>query len=348
MGPRAGLLCISALLALCCTAHASRVSVVVGEPFGSFGTMMPAGHAGLLLEDYCADTPTSVRFCQPGERPGVVVSRYHDLRHPAMDWLAFPLSVFLYGTDDPANAPAFVTAKEEQQLRERYRIAHLQDVTPSRLKHGEPVPPPYGDWEEGIGAAFDRQLFLYSIAVSADDEAAIAATLNASSNHRLYRLHGANCADFAAGLLAIAIPGVDRNGGSEDFWLMSPKQLARNVSAYAAAHPEANLQVYDVPQLPGTLRRSRPTRGAAETFLKTKRYATFLAVTQPELLLADWIVYERRGRWTLGQNAQAFAPLKPLSTDPATPFDLQLTSNEKAPDSAEATPVRSSFPSLFR
>jgi len=341
MGPRARLLCTFVLLALCCTAHASRVAVVVGEPFGSFGTMMPAGHAGLLLEDYCADTPTSVRLCQPGERPGVVVSRYHDLRHPAKDWLAFPLSVFLYGTDDPANAPAFVTAKEEQQMREQYRLAHLTDVTPSRLKHGEPVPPPYGDWEEGIGAAFDRQLFLYSIAVSAEDEAAIAATLNASANHRLYRLHGANCADFAAKLLAIAVPGADRDGGSEDFWLMSPKQLARNVTAYAAAHPEVDLQVYKVAQLPGMLRRSRPTRGAAETFVKTKRYAAFLAVAQPELLLADWIVYERRGKWALGAGAQPFTSSEPLNP---TLQIVQLTRNEMAPATAEATPAQKSLP----
>src|SRR5579875_2609760 len=113
---------LAAVLVLCLaggTAHA-RMGLIVGEPFGSFGTMMPQGHASIYLADLCVETAVHLRPCRPGEL-GAVISRYHDLRHPALDWLAFPLPVFLYGTEDLARVPQFMTAKVESGVRERYR-----------------------------------------------------------------------------------------------------------------------------------------------------------------------------------------------------------------------------------
>ena len=76
-----------------------------------------------------------------------------------------------------------------------------------------------------------------------------------------------------------------------------------------------------MPQIPGTLRGSRPIRGAAETFVKTKRYVAALAVLQPELLLADWLLYEKRGRWHVGLDAIAIGPAawQPMALEPAEP-----------------------------
>ena len=90
--------------------------------------------------------------------------------------------------------------------------------------------------------------------------------------------------------------------------MTTPKNLARELHTYGATHPDAKLTVYEIPQLPGTLRRSRPLRGAAETFVKTKRYVFTLLVLQPEVLLADWILYETRGKWTTGLDATTLPP----------------------------------------
>jgi hypothetical protein len=108
--------------------------------------------------------------------------------------------------------------------------------------------------------------------------------------------------------LSIALPGEIHRNLLGDFDLMTPKQLARALDAYGQAHPEAHLRVYEVPQIAGSLRRSRPVRGSAETFVKTRRYLATLLAIQPEALLLDWIDYEAFDKWTLGLDATRIAP----------------------------------------
>lgn len=289
------------------SAHAS-IGLVVGEPFGSFGTMMPAGHAAVYLDHLCAASPTQLRMCRPGES-GVVLSRYHDLRTTQLDWMAVPASVFFYGTEDTAEAATFMTPSLEAELRESYREGHLATVAPERIdKHGVAHPPPYGDWEEAIGAAFDRRLFLYTIDTTPEQDAALLEALNTRPDVRRYALFHANCADFAADLLNTVLPGTFHSNNIADFHMTSPKQLARLMDAYGQAHPEVNLSVYEVPQIPGTLRRSRPVRGAAETLLKTKRYLVTLLVIQPEVVLTSWLIYETKGKSRPGEGAVPLAP----------------------------------------
>lgn len=55
-----------------------------------------------------------------------------------------------------------------------------------RNKRGVLTPPPYGDWEEAIGAAFDRRLFLSTIDTTPAQDAAILALLNADPDQRAY------------------------------------------------------------------------------------------------------------------------------------------------------------------
>jgi hypothetical protein len=322
---------LGSLFALAAVPAQARIGLVVGEPFGSFGTMMPAGHAGIYLDHICAVTPTQLRPCNPGES-GVVLSRYHDLRSTHLDWMAVPAATFFYGTEDPAQTATFITPSLEAELRESYRETYLTQVAPERLdKHGIAHPPPYGDWEEAIGAAFDRRLFLYAIETTPRQDASILEALNAQPDVRRYSLLHANCADFAADLLNVVLPDTFHRNKIADFGVMSPKQLARLMDAYGNSHPEAHLTVYEIPQLPGTLRRSRPVRGAAEMFLKTKRYLVTLLVIQPEAVLASWIMYEKKGKWTPGLDAIPLAPgALPQSTEIA--YSPASTSSSIASD----------------
>ena len=218
------------LVAAATPAHA-RIALVVGEPFGSFGTMMPVGHASIYLDNLCAASPTQLRSCRPGEF-GVVLSRYHDLRTRNLDWLAIPASIFFYGVADPGQVPTFVTPSFAAELRETYRQANLLDVVPNRIdRHGAIRPSRYGDWEESIGATFDRRLLVYSIATTLQQDAGILATLNSDPNRRRYTLRRANCADFAADLLSMVLPEqhpsiLGRNVFA-DFDMTTPKNLAR-------------------------------------------------------------------------------------------------------------------------
>ncbi len=286
------------------------MGLIVAEPFGSFGTMMPQGHTSIYFSDLCVETPVQLRPCRAGEM-GAVVSRYHDLRHPDLDWMAFPLPVFLYGAPHASGTELpFMTAAHEAEMRETYWRDHLAEYIPPRTdRHGQIKPPAYGDWEEGIGAAYDRRLLMYAFDTTAAQDAVMLSWLRDRPNQRRYTLTRHNCADFAADLLRIALPPttIHRNVPA-DFDMTTPKTLAREVDAYGAAHPELHLAVYEIPQLPGELRRSRPIRGAAESLLTTKRYMATLLVIQPEIILAAWIDYEKRGKWALGQDAVAVAP----------------------------------------
>ncbi len=287
----------------------ARMALIVGEPFGAFGTVMPQGHASIYLAGACVETAVRLRPCRPGEL-GAVISRYHDLRHPEMDWMAFPLPVFLYGTNDPAAITPYMTPAAEADLREGYRRQHLAELVPNLPnRHGDLRPPPYGDWEEGIGAAYDRRLLMYAFDTTPAQDAATLAWLNARPNRRSYTLTRANCADFAADLLRLALPPeVLRRNVPADFDMTTPKTLAREVDGYGRAHPALHLQVYEIPQLPGSLRRSRPIRGAAESLISQKRYFAVVLTLQPELMLADWIIYEKHGKWPLGADAVPATP----------------------------------------
>jgi hypothetical protein len=52
----------------------ARVVLLVGEPYGKFGNLTPTGHATICLSNICAETPTKLRICRPGES-GTVISR---------------------------------------------------------------------------------------------------------------------------------------------------------------------------------------------------------------------------------------------------------------------------------
>lgn len=86
IGLRCTLLGLALALTVPCRAS---IGLLLGEPYGNLGTMMPVGHAGVFLDHLCAENPTHLRPCRPGE-PGVVISRYHDLRVSNLDWLATP------------------------------------------------------------------------------------------------------------------------------------------------------------------------------------------------------------------------------------------------------------------
>jgi hypothetical protein len=326
------------IMAFCAASASASIGLVVGEPFGGFGTMLPVGHAGIYLDHLCADSPTHLRRCLPGEQPGVVISRYHDLNRSQLDWLATPAFVFFYGVESPADVPNFVTPALRDNIRIAYREAHLRDVVPGSLpthfesdgalhfRDGE-------DWQESIGSAFDRRLFVYMLGTTNDQDVDLLNFVNDLPNRRRYSLRRANCADFAADILRVVLPvehpTVLHRNRLADFDITTPKSLARQLDTFGHDHPELGFAVYEVPQLPGTTRRSRPVRGCAELFLTTKRYLITLAVLQPEFILADTAAFEVKGRW------------KPLvEAIPITPADWPRLSTVATTPPAIEAPIK--------
>ncbi|WP_245536234.1 DUF4105 domain-containing protein [Terriglobus roseus] len=314
----------------------ASLAVLVGEPFGSFGTMMPLGHTAIYLNHVCADGPLKVRLCRPDEPQGVVLARYHAIGQ--YDWLATPIMDFLYATHDPAEVLAFATPQKVWAMRERYRERFLREVVPDgkqgtmngdgSAKHAHDL----DEWWETAGMAYQRRLWAYEVSTTPEQDATLVAVMNDQANRHRYHLSGANCADFAAELLNLYYPGAVRHADRiADYGLMTPKHVVRSLTGYAEKHPELDMHVWEIAQIPGSLRRSKTVWGGVESALKTKRYLFTLLVIQPEVPLVLEALYLRHGRWKLGQGAQPMPPLMqtgPEETVAATPTALEPAGSE--------------------
>jgi hypothetical protein len=112
-----------------------------------------------------------------------------------------------------------------------------------------------------------------------------------------------------------------------DFRLTTPKQDARSLTKYAKRHPELSFSTFVVPQVPGSIPRSKPTDGVLESLVKSKKYAAPLVWLSPELVAGMVSVYLVYGRFqppahdpvvTVPLPAQTNAIL-PASTRPVLP-----------------------------
>jgi hypothetical protein len=300
--PVALLVLVSVVFCFPCQAWAS-LTILVGEPFGRFGTMLPVGHIALYLDRVCADGPTRLRMCRPGEPAGVVIARYH--RIGQTDWIATPIMQFLYATDRPEEIPAYATPELIDALRNRYREQYLDELVPDSRKNSKA----FNEWRETVGVSYDRRVWGYELATSRDQDERFVALMNAEPNQHIYRLRKQNCANFAAGIVNFyfpgAIAGADRLA---DFGIMTPKHVARRVYEYGIDHPDAELKAIEIPQVPGSFRRSRPVRSGAEAGLKTKRYLVTLSLLQPEAVAGLLILCLEDGRWQIGAGSSVEEP----------------------------------------
>ena len=310
MKPRFTFLALAAVFLLLVTAPCSieaELTVFVGEPFGNFGSMMPLGHTAIYLSRVCADGPLKLRMCRSDEPQGVVLARYH--RIGQYDWLASPVSEFLYAAAPGQQVQTYVTAESAWQARQQYRRRYLNTIVPDGQEgdmtgHGGPLE----EWWESAGVTFNRRVWGYSLDTTAEQDEHFIAVMNADQNKHLYHLKKTNCADFISDMVNLYFAHAVHNDRIGDFGLMTPKEVARCVAAYGEMHPELHFRVTEMPQLSGTLRRSRPVRGGAESGLKTKRYLFTLAVIQPEVPTGLLVLYLWHGRWQIGRDAVEETP----------------------------------------
>ncbi len=297
---------------VCASAHAA-ITVLVGEPFGNFGTMMPVGHTAIYLDRVCADGPLKLRMCHAGEPQGVVIARYHQIGH--LDWLASPVMEFLYATERPEDVLTYATIDNSWDLREIYRKKYLSTIIPDGTEYDKAT----NEWWESAGTAYTRRIWGYKLATTREQDERFVEYMNERSNVHAYRLKNNNCADFAANMVNLYFPGAVKRDKVADYGWMTPKNVARCVEAYGQAHPELDFRVFEIPQVAGSLRRSRPVRGAAEAGLKTKRYLFTLLLIQPEVPIVSEILYLKHGRWQIGRGAEIVGPKDFYDPGPASP-----------------------------
>lgn len=276
-------LIVLAFPSLLCHAQAA---MLMEEPYGFFGTINPTGHNAVYFQRICAETPTRLRRCHPGEL-GAVIARYQGIA--GYDWAAVPLLPYLYSVDDPSDVPARVDRDIVRRLRNRYHETHLlglgQEISPGNLVHG--------GWTQLIGVSYERRIYAFRFATTEEQDDAMIAGMNSSPNRSNFNLFFNNCSDFARRIFNFYFPGVFNRSFFPDAFMTTPKQIAYKLVRYSRKHPETQLAVFEIPQIPGLRRQSHRNKSIAES-LSTTGYAVPIAMLNPYLaggLLVDYLAH---------------------------------------------------------
>jgi len=311
---------LCSLLLVAALRSRADVALLLEEPYGDFGGFSPTGHAALYLPRVCADTPLTLRRCLPGEN-GVVISRYYKIG--GYDWVAVPLTAYLYAVDDPSQIPEFVDAKRVAELRDDYRRRYLEALAPDRANGDAPG----GEWTLLVGEAYDRKIYGFQIATTEEQDDQLIEVLNERPNRR--RRHdlatfmlSRNCADFARGILNFYYPHSVHRNFIADLGITTPKQVAKSLVKYSHRHSDLEFSAFVIPQVPGSIHRSHGADGVAEALVKSKKYVVPLAALHPFVAGGAVVLYLGQGRFNPSREVQRY----PMSPDIAAFWEMRQRS----------------------
>jgi len=318
LGRAAGLLLLLFVVKAVC-AHAS-VALLMEEPYGRFGAMNPTGHSAVYLNHICAASPTELRVCRPGES-GVVISRYHKVG--GLDWVAIPLIPYLYAVEDVSEVPQSVDKLQVAALSDAYRRKHLLELAPN----GSDGRTPKGEWTELVGESYLRTIHGFEVDSTVEQDERFIALFNDRRNEGHFNIFVHNCADFSRSVLNIYLPDAIHRSVVADIGMTTPKQVAHSLVQYGRKHPELEMSAFVIPQVPGTIKRSKPVKGVAESLMKKKRYVIPMAILTPELTGGLVVAYLAKGRMELPKNALVFN-VNDNVMEPGVPLPVQPTNSD--------------------
>jgi hypothetical protein len=293
-------------LALC------DVGLILNESTGKgVSGFTSAGHSAVYFSNICPASPISLRLCRSGEQ-GSVLSNYTNFGETSpYEWNIVPLSVFLYGVDDPVDAPLYGNEEVLKLLQERYRELHLSSICPS----GTCADPSAGShWRDMVGGSFVRQIYLFRVRTTPEQDARIVAEFNSLPNENHYNGFTRNCADFARSVVNSYFPDAAKPDHLNDFGMTSPKAISKSFTHYGEAHPELGITVERFAQLPGPVRRSSPARKGTEASFHLKRWFIPLLLARSHELPLFVAAYALTGRFNPDHEVKRHPGKEELST----------------------------------
>ena len=285
-------------------AHADA-GVVLNESLDtSVARITGSGHSAVYLSRICPDnSPVKMRLCRPGEQ-GSVLSNYTTLgEDQPYEWNIVPLSVYLYGVEDPGDRPLVSSKAIKAALEERYRDKYLAAIcTEQRCRTGKSA-----EWREMVGATLERSLYMFVVKTSVKQDRALIAEFNSLPNVNHFNGITRNCADFTRRVLDTYYPGAVKPDYLNDFLMTTPKAAARSLTHYAEKHPESEFRVLHFTQVPGTIKRSSECRSGTEQLYHSKKLVVPLAVFAWQGVPAVAASYAITGRFNPEHQFEAHA-----------------------------------------
>ena len=305
---RPGWLCTVLLFCLCSLRHAQAgATLLLEEPYSYDGAFAGTGHVAVYLSNVCAETPVVLRACAQGES-GVVLSRYDGVE--GYDWIAIPLIPYLYAVDQPDAVPLFADAKLVAFLRDQYRREYLESLAPDLPDGGMPT----GNWYEMVGSAYDRTIYGFEIETSPAQDALLISKLNRQPNRQRYNFVRRNCADFVREVVNTYYPHALHRSLFGDLGVTTPKQIAKMLAKYSHHHADLQSSIFVMPQVPGSVRRSKPVHGVLESVMAAKKYMVPLVILHPYIGGGLLIEYFGHRRFDPGRNAPILDADRELDT----------------------------------
>lgn len=289
------LLCVAFLFAcLGCPRARAEVGVILNESLdSSVDRITSTGHSAVYFSRICAESPVRLRLCRPDEH-GSVMSNYINIgEDQPYEWNVVPLSVYLYGVEDPRNRPVFGSDKIKHLLEERYREKYLSGYCESQPCKTSSK----SEWREMVAATLIRSLYIFAIETTVEQDKEIIAEFNDSPNKNHFNGVTRNCADFTRRVINSYFQHATKTDYINDFGMTSPKAVARSFTRYALRHPEANFRVLHFAQTPGTIKRSRECREGTEQLYHSKKFLIPMIIFGSYELPAVAASYELTGRF---------------------------------------------------
>ena len=281
--------------------------VVLNESLDtSVARITGSGHSAIYLSRICPDdSPTKMRLCRPGEQ-GSVLSNYTTLgEDQPYEWNIVPLSIYLYGVEDPRNRPLVSSKEIKAALEERYRQKYLAAIcTTKNCLTGNSA-----EWREMVGATLERSLYMFVVKTSVEQDQALIAEFNAAPNVNHFNGLTRNCADFTRRVMNSYFPHSVRPDYVNDFLMTTPKAAAHSLTRYAAEHPELDMRVLHFTQVPGTIKRSYECRSGTEEIYRSKKFVIPLAVFAWQGVPAAFSTYILTGRFNPEHQFEAHASI---------------------------------------
>lgn len=278
---------------LAAQAHAA-VGVILNESLDtSVARITGSGHSAVYLSNVCPETVIKLRLCHEGEQ-GSVISNYTTLgEDQPYEWNVVPLSVYLYGVENPDHRPLFGSPELKRLLEERYRDKHLAEYCESESCRTSNK----AEWREMVGATLSRSLYMFVVETARDQDVAFINDFNSAPNENHFNGMTRNCADFTRRIVNSYFPHATKGDPINDFGMTSPKAVARSFSHYADRHPAARFRVYHFAQLPGAIRRSTPARTGTEQLYRSKKLLLPMLLFAPHELPVFAASYVLTGRF---------------------------------------------------
>lgn len=256
------------LACLACSRAYGDVGVVLNESLDtSIARITGSGHSAVYLSRVCPETPVKLRLCRAGEQ-GSVISNYTTLgEDQPFEWNVVPLSVYLYGVEDPQYRPLVGSQKIKHALEERYREKYLSAYCASESCRTSNK----AEWREMVGASLSRSMYMFVADTTVEQDLELISKFNSLPNENHFNGATRNCADFTRRVINAYFPHATGPDYINDFGMTSPKAIARSFTRYSIRHPEANFRVVHYAQIPGTIKRSSECRAGTEQLYRSKK-----------------------------------------------------------------------------